>query len=160
MLSWSWKQTQHLLGRRQNKCNSTPGYALLSHISSALFLLLLSEMCSRPNQTIRRKCDLLFAKLVKKECGNKCTWSGLKNRQAHWNLSKNTLPVLYIWATYISNHCALCNASLLIFKHIPLWSNYNWAFICFVPGLRGIDAVWRELSEADFTSVPETTGRI
>lgn len=95
-----------------------------------------------------------------------------KNRQAHWNLSKNTLSVLNIWATYITNHCALCNASLLIFKRISLWSNYNWAFICFVPWIWGIHALWREFSGTE-TNVseaenifhliavwPKSTGRI
>lgn len=67
------------------------------------------------------KCGLLIAHKVKKACGN--MWSQRhKSRQAHWNLSMNCMSVLHIWATYITNHCALCNASLLIFKRISLWS--------------------------------------
>lgn len=119
------------------------------------------------------KCGLLIAHKVKKACGNIRMWSQWhKNRQAHWNVSKNTLSVLNIWATYITNHCALCNASLLIFKRISLWSNYNWAFICFVPWIWGINALWREFSGTE-TNVseaenifhliavwPKSTGRI
>lgn len=45
----------------------------------------------------------------------------------------------FIWATYISNCLELCNAPSLIFKCISLWSNYNWAFICFAPRLWGIE---------------------
>lgn len=66
---------------------------------------------------------------------------------AHFSMRQYPLSVLHIWAAYITTHCELCNAPpLLIFKCISLWSNYNWAFICFVPCLWGIVSLWREFS--------------
>lgn len=66
-----------------------------------------------------------------------------RTRQAWCHLNNNTLTVLHIWATYITDHRALCNAPLLIFK-------------CFGPWLWGIDALWRGFSGTEtnwFTSL-------
>lgn len=79
-----------------------------------------------------------------------------RTRRAWCHLNNNTLTVLHIWATYISNRRALCNTPLLIFKCVPPWSNYNWAFMCFGPWLWGIDALWRGFSGTEtnwFTSL-------
>lgn len=63
-----------------------------------------------------------------------------KNNDRHifCHLSQSSESLLYIWATFITNQCALCNALLSIFYQISLWSNHNWAFICFMAGLQGI----------------------
>lgn len=95
----------------------------------------------------------LSAQRGKRACGNRRKWRQWhKSRHAGTPtaIRDNTLSVLHIGATYITDCCELCNAPpLLIFKCIPLWSNYNWAFICFVPCLWGIDGLWREFSGSE-----------
>lgn len=64
---------------------------------------------------------------------------------ANWN---NTLSVLHMRAAYITvmNYVT---PPLLIFKCFYLWGKYNWAFICFVPLLWGIDVLWREFGGSE-----------